>query len=79
VSYRVPRDNKIYFHCRVQALAAALGLTQYLRSLLFGVEPMDPLTFATVVALLFLIALASCYIPARRASRVDPMIALRYE
>jgi putative ABC transport system permease protein len=40
---------------------------------------MDPLTFATVVALLFLIALASCYIPARRASRVDPMIALRYE
>ena len=60
-------------------VAAALGLTQYLRSLLFGVEPMDPLTFASVVGLLFLIALAACYIPARRASRVDPMIALRYE
>jgi ABC-type antimicrobial peptide transport system permease subunit len=60
-------------------VTAALGLTQYLRSLLFGVEPMDPLTFASVVILLFLIALAACYIPARRASRVDPMIALRYE
>jgi predicted permease len=63
----------------VLGVTAALGLTQYLRSLLFGVEPMDPLTFASVVTLLFLIALAACYIPVRRASRVDPVVALRYE
>jgi predicted permease len=60
-------------------VAAALALTQYLRSLLFGVEPMDPVTFVSVVALLFLVALAACYIPARRASQVDPMVALRHE
>jgi predicted permease len=63
----------------VLGLCAALGLTQMMRSLLFGVTAHDPLTFTVVPILLLTVALAACYIPARRATRVDPMIALRYE
>ena len=60
-------------------IAAALGLTRLMSNQLFGVSAHDPLTFAAVAALLIVVAVAACYIPARRAMRVDPMIALRHE
>jgi putative ABC transport system permease protein len=60
-------------------VGAALGLTRLMASQLFGVSPYDPLTFAAVAMLLIVVAVAACYIPARRAMRVDPMIALRHE
>ena len=58
---------------------AAVGLSQLMKSLLFDVEALDPLTLTAVPLFLALIALAACYLPARRATRVDPMVALRYE
>ena len=60
-------------------LAGAFLLTRLMRSLLFGVNATDPLTFAVISALLTFVALLASYIPAHRASRVDPMISLRCE
>jgi putative ABC transport system permease protein len=58
---------------------ASLGLARLMTSLLFGVSPTDPITFTAVAIVLMLVAIAACYVPARRAMRVDPIVALRYE
>jgi putative ABC transport system permease protein len=63
----------------VIGIVAALVASQWVSSLLYGVTSRDPLTFIGVIVLLALVSSAACYIPAPRAMRVDPMIALRYE
>jgi putative ABC transport system permease protein len=60
-------------------LAGALALTRFLSTLLFGIEPTDPLTFGCVSVLLIAIAGLACFLPALRATWVDPMVVLRYE
>ena len=60
-------------------LVGALALTRFMAGLLFEISPRDPLTFAAVSGIMLGVAFLACFIPARRATRVDPMIALRYE
>jgi putative ABC transport system permease protein len=63
----------------VIGLAAAGVVTRLLTSFLFGIKPLDPITFVVISFLLVLVAVAACFIPAHRATKVDPLVALRYE
>ena len=60
-------------------LAAAFALTHFLSSMLFGISSADPISYIAVVSLLLVVVIIACYVPARRAMRVDPMVALRYQ
>jgi putative ABC transport system permease protein len=75
----VGHGAKLAFFGIVIGAAGALALTKLMTGLLYGVRAYDPLTFVAVAILLALVALLACYIPARRAMKVDPMVALRYE
>lgn len=73
------QDLKVAVRALVLGVAGVFALTRYLTGMLFGITPTDPVTLAASVALVTLVTLAACLIPARRATRVDPMIALKAE
>jgi putative ABC transport system permease protein len=80
ISHLVLRESSRQVAIGIAAgLLGAFGLTRVLSGLLYGVAPTDPLTFAAVTGLLAVVALAACLIPARRAAKVDPILALRSE
>jgi putative ABC transport system permease protein len=60
-------------------LTGSLVVTRFLQTMLFDVKPTDPLTFLAISALLAAVTMAACFVPARRATRVDPLVALRHE
>jgi putative ABC transport system permease protein len=73
------QGGKIALTGTALGVGTALALTRLIASLLYGVSPTDPVTFAGVAILFITVALAACYIPARRAMKIDPMLALRHE
>jgi len=79
LSMVVTQGLSLVFFGVVVGIVSAFGVTRYLQSLLFGIRPTDPITFLAVCVMLIVVALLACYIPARRATRVDPMVALRDE
>ena len=79
VNLIVRQGLKLLLMGLIIGIGGALAVTRFLSSMLYGVTPTDPLTFIAVSLILITVALAACYIPARRAAKVDPIVALRYE
>ncbi len=71
--------GQLVFYGLVIGLGLSFGLTRTVRSQIVGVSPVDPVTFVVGPLILVAVALLACYLPARRAARIDPMVALRYE